>query len=124
MGRSHQRAFRNQDPGPPLTGRFVLHIPPAVLLPIAVAAGIVWFGPRSARASEWRRLLVVALLASGAWSTSLGLVGGTSSLTAPLEGSHDYLVNVDRVESPGAFVATYSEDLSDYSLHAQAILPG
>lgn len=123
-GEAINERFATKILAPPLTGRFVLHIPPAVLLPIAVAAGIVWFGPRSARASEWRLLLVVALLASGAWSTSLGLVGGTSSLAAPLEGSHDYLVNVDRVESPGAFVATYSEDLSDYSLHAQGHPPG
>ncbi|MGH2752333.1 MAG: hypothetical protein ACRDK3_15910 [Actinomycetota bacterium] len=123
-GRAVNESYATNVLAPPLFGRFDLRVGPATLLCVAVAGTIIWFGPRAARRLPWRSLLVATTLAASLWAVSLALVDGAGALTAPLSGPHDYLVNVDRIESVSDFLAFYVEDLGALSLHAQGHPPG
>jgi methylthioxylose transferase len=109
---------------PPLFGRFDVRVGPATLLVVTMGCAIVWFGPRVVSTIPWRILLLVTALAAGSWALSLAMVDGVDALSAPLSGPHDYLVTVERIDSPGTFLETFVDRLETYSLHVQGHPPG
>ncbi|MGH2700710.1 MAG: hypothetical protein ACRDJ2_02930 [Actinomycetota bacterium] len=109
---------------PPLFGRFDLRLSPAIVVPVALAALVVWCAPRLVGRLGWRTLLVVTVVVAATWAVSLAAVDGLGALSAPLENRHDYLSNVRRVGSPGAFVDRYANELPANSVHAQGHPPG
>ena len=123
-GRSVNEIYATNVLAPPLFGRFDLRLNAAILVPVLVALLVVWCAPRLAESLEWRRLVAVTLILSAVWALSLAATEGLDALSAPLQNRHDYLSNVDLVESPGAFVDRYTNDLPRYSIHAQGHPPG
>jgi hypothetical protein len=84
------------------------------LLPAAgVGVVIVHYGPRCAATWPWRRVLATAWTGAVAWAVALALVGGgPDALGAPLEGRHEYLFEVARVDAMG--VRGYLRDFDRY----------
>jgi methylthioxylose transferase len=123
-GRVVNEHFATNILAPPLFGRFDLRIGPSTLLALGVGGVIVWFGPRFAASVPWRLLLVLTIGAATAWALSLALVDGLHALAAPLAGPHDYLVNLEAIESPTRWLASFTDQLPSLSLHAQGHPPG
>jgi len=108
----------------PLVGAFDFR-PSARLVPaVAVGTVMVLAGPRLARRVGWHTLLVTAATAAAAWAVSLALVDGWQGLTRPLEFRAEYLADVAKVGSPGAFLATFVDHIRDYGVHVQGHPPG
>lgn len=123
-GRIVNESFATNVLAPPLFGRFDVRVGPSTLLAVAVSCLVVWFGPRVAANIPWRMLLVVTTVAAGTWALSLAMVDGIDALTSPLSGPHDYLVTVDRIDSPGIFLESFVDRLETFSLHVQGHPPG
>ncbi len=108
----------------PLVGVFDFR-PSARLVPaVAVGAVVVLAGPRVARRVRWRMLLLASAVAAAAWAVSLALVDGWQGLTRPLEFRAEYLADVAKVASPGAFLSTFVDHIRDYGVHVQGHPPG
>src|SRR5665809_136752 len=123
-GRIVNESFATNVLAPPLFGRFDVRVGPSTLLAVAVSCLVVWFGPRVAANIPWRMLLVVTTVAAGTWALSLAMVDGIDALSSPLSGPHDYLVTVDRIDSPGIFLESFVDRLETFSLHVQGQPPG
>ncbi len=123
-GRIMNESFATNVLAPPLFGRWDIRLGPSTLLAVAVGCVVVWFGPRVAATVPWRRLLVVTTLLAGSWALSLAMADGIDALTSPLSGPHDYLVTVDRIDSPGIFLESFVDRLETFSLHVQGHPPG
>lgn len=123
-GRIVNESFATNVLAPPLFGRFDVRVGPSTLLAVAVSCLVVWFGPRVAANIPWRMLLVVTTVAAGTWALSLAMVDGIDALSSPLSGPHDYLVTVDRIDSPGIFLESFVDRLETFSLHVQGHPPG
>jgi methylthioxylose transferase len=123
-GRVVNEHFATNILAPPLLGRFDLRIGPPILLALGVGGAIVWLGPRLAASVSWRTLLVLTTAAAAAWGLSLALVDGLHALAAPLSGPHDYLANLEAIESPARWLASFTDQLPSLSLHAQGHPPG
>lgn len=112
---------------PPLIGRFQLGpdrgFGPLVLVAPMVAAGLILAVPR-ARALPWRPLLVAAAAAAALWAVSLALVSGWSWIARPMELPGHYLLDVERVGPPGAFLTHFTERIDGYGVHVRAHPPG
>ncbi len=93
---------------------------PAAALAIAAVA----WGPRLADRLPWRRLLAAAALATVAWAVALNLVDGPGALTAPVATRYEYLSDIDRVGSPGDFLAGFVDDLPTFATHVKSHPPG
>jgi hypothetical protein len=123
-GRSVNQSHATKVLAPPLFGRFDLRLTAALVVPVLLAALVVWWAPRLAESLEWRRLVAGTVVLAAGWALSLAAVDGLDALSAPLENRRDYLSNVQQVESPGAFIDRYTNDLPAYSLHGQGHPPG
>ncbi|MGH2776182.1 MAG: hypothetical protein ACRDJT_12230 [Actinomycetota bacterium] len=123
-GQFVNESFATKVLAPPLFGRFDLRLGPATLFVLVVGCALAWWSPRIALRVPWRTLLVVTTLAAGVWALSLAMVDGVDALTAPLSGPHDYLVTVERIDSPAAFLRSFGDRLETFSLHAQGHPPG
>ena len=123
-GRIVNETFATNILAPPLFGRFDVRVGPSTLLAVAVGCALVSWGPRLAAATEWSALLAVTTLAAVVWALSLALVDGVDALTAPLSGSHDYLITAERIDSPGTFLRSFGDRLENFSLHVQGHPPG
>jgi hypothetical protein len=108
----------------PLVGTFQFRPSPRLVAALAVGATVVLAGPLVARRVGWRSLLVVAATAAAAWAVSLAVVDGWAGLTTPLEARTEYLADVGRVGSPGAFLSSFVDRIGDYSVHVQGHPPG
>jgi len=108
----------------PLHGTFELRVNRGLLAAIAVATFMVFAGPQLARRVAWRALLLASAAAAVLWAVSLALVDGVEGLTSPLEAHTEYLTDVAHVGSPGAFLSTFVDRISDYSVHVQGHPPG
>jgi methylthioxylose transferase len=107
----------------PLVGTFQFR-PSARLVPAAaVGAVVVFVWPRLVRRVGWRALLLGTATAATAWAVSLALVDGWQGLTHPLQARTEYLTDVGSVGSPGAFLSTFVDRISDYSIHVQGHPP-
>jgi methylthioxylose transferase len=123
-GRIINESFATNILAPPLFGRFDLRIGPATVLAAAVGGSIVWWGPRVAATFSWRVLVVATPVAAAVWAVSLALVDGADALTAPVMGPHDYLASAGRIEAPGVFLQSFTDQLDTFSLHVQGHPPG
>jgi hypothetical protein len=108
---------------PPLTGSYDVRIDTGVLPTLAVATVAIAAGPLVARQTSWRRLVVVAALASVAWAVALALVDGPGALTEPLVRGQ-YIRTVPRVGDPLHFLTTFVDRLATYNIHTQGHPPG
>jgi hypothetical protein len=108
----------------PLHGKFELRVNGGLLAAVAVGVLAVFGWPRLARRLGWRALLVASAAAAVVWAVSLALVDGVHGLTSPLEANTEYLADVANVASPGAFLSTFADRISDYSVHVQGHPPG
>lgn len=108
----------------PLTGRWDWHPHLALVLPVAVAAGVVTVGPGLAARASWP--WVVALAASGAavWTATLAGSDGWDRLTAPLTTRHEYEPYAAGIDGAGDFVRHFVERLPGAPVHVQGHPPG
>jgi hypothetical protein len=110
---------------PPLAGGiYELTVSPLVTVPVALAAAVVWLGPRLAATMPWRSLLLLAGLVALAWPLALNLADGDGSIGKPLDHMNEYLTAVPQVGSPGEFLSTFDERIDDYSVHVRGHPPG
>ena len=109
---------------PPLFGGWDLQPGLDLLLPAAVAAAIVFAGPRVARAAPWPWLLGAACLGFAAWAIALALTNGAGGLTEPLETKPEYLRIVPGAGSPGEFLTTFFDRVDGYPTHVRGHPPG
>lgn len=109
---------------PPLAAEAGGRLPWLLVAPLAVAAGVVVWGPRLAVAVPWRRLVWVAFAASGGWAVSLAASDGAHALVAPLLTRWDYLHDLPLVSSPGRFVRDFVSLVPTLAVHPSAHPPG
>lgn len=109
---------------PPLAGRWDLQPQPEILASIVLGAGLVAGAPQLSRSLGWRTLLAGAALAALAWWVALAFAGGAIGISGPLEGPHEYLTAVPQVDSPGNFIATFTERIGEYPTHVRSHPPG
>lgn len=109
---------------PPLVGRVDWRPNPRLLLPLAVGAAIVVVGPAWAARLRWRRLLFATAVAAVAWAVALALLDGGHALARPVLSPDDYLAAVAQVSSPGAFLGSFVERITEYPVHVQGHPPG
>jgi hypothetical protein len=94
--------------GAVLTGDLQPQVSARVLLPLAVAAAVVLWGPTTARRLRWSWLLVGSTLGAAAWAVALALTSGWSRLAEPMTSKHEYLVDVGRVHGVGSLLSTFT----------------
>jgi len=119
-----QGGHRLQVGYPPLVGDFDPRFAVAALPALALGVASVAFAPGLAGRLPWRRLLVATALAAAGWAVALAVVDGPEGLTSPLLLRGEYLHDVPRVESPGTFLASFTERLPTYHTHVQGHPPG
>jgi hypothetical protein len=108
----------------PLVARFDVRVTPALLIPLGAGALAVLFAWRLAARLTWRRLLLLAFVAAGAWAVALASIDGLHELIRPLLGPSDYLTDVPLVGSPGGFLRHFVERIASYHQHVQGHPPG
>lgn len=110
---------------PPVVGWYDVRLGVRVVVPVVTALVVVVGAPRAVRTLPWRRLLVLAAMAAAVWAVALAFTDGVDGVTAPttLEGD-EYLLDVDRVGSPGAFLSDFTDDIDSYVTHVRSHPPG
>jgi methylthioxylose transferase len=108
---------------PPLAGDYRTRDGQILLVPIAVAALVVWNGPRLSRVLRWELLLGVAMASAIVWAIALGLNDGWRGLTDPLV-RLQYIRTVPKVGNPFSFLSTFTDRLPGYNIHTQGHPPG
>lgn len=94
----------------PLSGQVRDVVPWAgLLLPVAVAAGVVTRGPRIAARLGPVALPVATAAAAATWTVALALVDGRGAITAPLTNPNDYLADLPRVHGPFALLPSFAD---------------
>ncbi len=91
---------------------------------VAVGIAAVVWAPRLARSCSWRGLLIGSTLLGGAWAVALALLDGAHGLVASVSLKSEYLVDVPRVGSPGAFLHGFVDHIASYHVHVQGHPPG
>lgn len=112
---------------PPLMGRLRLGPPGGLaplVVPLSIGAVLVIRLPWLARTVQWSRLLILGAVAAAAWAVSLALVDGPSGITRPMELTGHYLLDVERVGSPGEFIRTFTDRIDTYGTHVRSHPPG
>jgi hypothetical protein len=95
----------------PITGRYHLHLSAWLLVPLLVAAGVWYGGPRLAARLRWPLLLLAGYLTAVGWAVALALVGGPDAIAHPLTPPWEYLAEVDRIDAMGvgAYLRTFTD---------------
>ncbi|MFG2574108.1 hypothetical protein [Streptomyces sp. NPDC048481] len=84
---------------PPLYAHAEAHVGPGTPAAVALAVGVVAYGPRLAARLPWRALLGVAWGAAMAWTWSLALVDGWErGIAVRLTTRYEYLQVIDRFQ--------------------------
>ncbi len=94
-----------------VVGPFDVVLTARVLLPLAVAAAVVLWGPALARRLRWRTLLAVSTAGAAAWAVALAVSSGWSRLAAPMATEHEYVADVGRVRDLGTFLSTFTDSV-------------
>ncbi len=89
-----------------------------------LAAAVIAFGPVAARQFRWSLLTAATAMSALAWTVALAASDGWSAVAAPLATRYEYLVAVDRVGRPAAFLASFVERLDSYPTHVKGHPPG
>jgi len=99
----------------PFTALWDPHLGPGTPLALAVAALVVWRGPRLAAGLGWRRLLAAGYAGAIAWTLSLALVDGWKrGLTGRLTTSDEYLSEVGGVTDVPAMLNGFTRRILDF----------
>jgi hypothetical protein len=96
--------------GPVLTGALDPLLSARVLLPLAVAAAAVAWGPTLARRLRWPWLLAATTAGAAVWAVALALTSGWHRLAEPMASKHEYLADVGRVHGWG-LVSTFIDSV-------------
>ncbi|MEX5717995.1 hypothetical protein [Geodermatophilus maliterrae] len=112
-----------------LRGGFDVVLTPRVLLPVAVAAAGVLWGPALAARLGWGALLAGSAGATALWAVALALSSGWERLPEPLAGRFEYPEDVPRVGDLGTFLPTFTQhvpaDCADpWTTHVSGHPPG
>jgi len=109
---------------PPLAG--VVDWRPSLRLAAAllVAGIVVLIGPTLSATLPWRRLVLLAAAGAIAWAVALALVDGVDRLASAPQSPAGYLVVVDGLGSPSAFLSTFIDRIRSYPVHVQGHPPG
>jgi hypothetical protein len=105
-------------PGAPFTGEYRVKVEVGTVLAPAVAVAVL----AAVRAGVverlgWRRLLVLAWLASLAWALALAVVDGGNGLAYPIANPDEYLRDVPSVgDDPAAYVRDFVREAPSYSV--------
>jgi methylthioxylose transferase len=114
---------------PPTHGFWQAKVGPGTVPALLLAAIGVWRAEAWARTWSWRRLLVVAYVASLAWLLALALVDGTSGLTRVMANQHEYLVTAREVTDVPAMLREYVDRIpaahpDNWAIHVAGHPPG
>ncbi len=101
---------------PQVDGRWL----PAVVLAVVVVA----HGPGVAGRMRWRPLLAASALLTVAWATALAAGRGWSDIGEPLTSKFEYLAAVPQVGSPGEFLRSFTDRITEYPTHVKGHPPG
>jgi hypothetical protein len=97
----------------PVGGHFQLHLSAWLLVPLALAAATVRFGPRLAATLRFSRLLWLAVLAAAAWAVALAVVAGPAAIAEPLTSQYEYLHDAQRIAAMdvGSYLRTFTDSI-------------
>ena len=95
-----------------------------LVFPIVLGAVAVMFTPRLARQWRWRNVLLGATVLSATWAVALAFVDGTHGLVGSVNLPTEYLGDVAKVTSPGAFLHGFVAHIAHYRVHVQGHPPG
>jgi methylthioxylose transferase len=108
---------------PPLYGEWDIRLGLGVVVPVALAAGMIALAPRVVRTASWKVLLGSIFLAGLAWPLALTLIDGTREISEPLLVPTQYLLAVPEVGEPGGFLTSFTEVIDRYPAHVRAHPP-
>ena len=97
--------------GAVLTGGIDPLLTARVLLPLAVAAAGVLWGPALARRLRWAWLLTASAGGAALWAVALALTSGWGRLAEPMASKHEYLADVGRVHGFGSLLSTFLDSV-------------
>ncbi|MFD4428655.1 hypothetical protein [Nocardia sp. NPDC058497] len=99
----------------PLFGEWLPHVGWGTVPAVAVAAGVVLYGPTLAGSLPWRRLLVLAWLTAITWAFTLAMVDGWHrGFAGRLTDSHEYLHEVGGVTDISVMLRGFSGRILDF----------
>ena len=99
----------------PVYAHWLPHVGPGTPLALAVAVGVVRYGPGLAARLPWSRLLPAAVVAAGGWILSLALVDGwRRGVAGRLTTRHEYLSEVGAVRDVPAFLRGFTDRILDF----------
>lgn len=99
----------------PFTAAWLPHAGPGTPLALAVAALVVWHGPRLAGTLSWRRLMISGYAAAVAWILSLALVDGWQrGVAGRLVTKDEYLSEVGGVTDVPAMLRGFAGRIVDF----------
>jgi hypothetical protein len=108
----------------PLVGRWRWHGTAALVVPLALAALVVAFGPRVAAQARWRTTVVAAAGTATAWATALAASDGWDRVTQPLTTRHEYEPFAAGIGGAGGFLRHFVERLPGVPVHVAGHPPG
>jgi len=98
----------------PVFANWLPHVGPGTPVALAVAAAVVWQGPRLAAALRWRTLLAAGYATAVAWTLGLALVDGWQrGLAGRLTTRHEYLSEVAGVTDVRAMLRGFAGRILD-----------
>ena len=109
---------------PPLTGSYEARANVRLLAAVIVAGGAITLGPLVATRLRWVHLLLVSVGASAAWALALAFVDGADAIVAPVSLPSEYLGDVPLVDSPGAFLSSFTDRFDTFRVHVRGHPPG
>jgi methylthioxylose transferase len=114
---------------PPTHGLWRAEVGAGTLPALLLAAVGVWRAEAWARRWSWRRLLLVAYVASLAWLLALALVDGTPGLTRVMTNQHEYLITARQVTDVPALLTGYVDRIpaahpDNWPIHVAGHPPG
>lgn len=108
----------------PLVGRWRWDPDLLLTVPAAIAALVVWWGPRVAARARWALVPPVAGAAAALWAVSLAASDGWNRITSPLTTRHEYEPFAASIDGPGRFLRDYVTELPGRPVHVQGHPPG
>jgi methylthioxylose transferase len=109
---------------PPLHGAWTLSITPQLAIPVLLGGLGVAFGPALSRSLGWRHLLLAAATGSLLWSLALAFTAGTGGVFDPLTRPSEYLAGLAFIDSPGDYLASFTDRVDAYPTHVRGHPPG
>ncbi len=111
-------------PFPPLDATLDWRPSWRLVFAIVVGAVAVAWGPRVSRFARWPTVLAASTVLGAAWAVALALVDGVHGLVASVGLRSEYLIDVGRVGSPGAFLRGFVSQIATFHVHVQGHPPG